>query len=162
MGQFEKSGRWWQLLSLLISFSLHDERMSESKITLKEKFDLFSTKHEPPTLWFFNLFFSIFKLSSTSSFLWRRSVHYRSLRSAASLFRNASLIFVKVVSVRTKKKKKLLAKLSSIVIYRRLNRWCYREWFIEWNSLRYLISKMLEYASNTFMNYLCMIKSITF
>ena len=121
----------------------------------------FSAQNMSPLLYDFSIFFSIFKLSSKSSFLWRRSVHYQSLRSAASLFRNASLIFVKVVSVRTKKKKKLLAKLSSIVIYRRLNRWCYREWFIEWNSLRYLISK-LEYASNTFMNYLCMIKSITF
>ena len=121
----------------------------------------FSAQNMSPLLYDFSIFFSIFKLSSMRSFLWRCSVHYQSLRSAASLFRNASLIFVKVVSVRTKKKKKLLAKLSSIVIYRRLNRWCYREWFIEWNSLRYLISK-LEYASNTFMNYLCMIKSITF
>ena len=160
MGQFEKSGRWWQLLSLLISFSLHE--WAKAKITLKEKFDLFNTKHEPPTLWFFNLFFLFSNFHLCVLFFWRRSVHYRSLRSAASLFRNASLIFVKVVSVRTKKKKKLLAKLSSIVIYKCLNRWCYREWFIEWNSLRYLISKMLEYASNTFMNYLCMIKSITF
>ena len=162
MGQFEKSGRWWQLLSLLISFSLHDERMSESKNHPQGEVWPFQHKTWAPYSMIFQSFFSIFKLSSTSSFLWRRSVHYRSLRSAASLFRNASLIFVKVVSVRTKKKKKLLAKLSSIVIYRRLNRWCYREWFIEWNSLRYLISKMLEYASNTFMNYLCMIKSITF
>ena len=160
MGQFEKSGRWWQLLSLLISFSLHE--WAKAKITLKEKFDLFNTKHEP-LLYDFSIFFFLFSnFHLRVLFFWRRSVHYQSLRSAASLFRNASLIFVKVVSVRTKKKKKLLAKLSSIVIYRRLNRWCYREWFIEWNSLRYLISKMLEYASNTFMNYLCMIKSITF
>ena len=122
----------------------------------------FSTQNMSPYSMIFQSFFLFSNFHLRVLFFWRRSVHYQSLRSAASLFRNASLIFVKVVSVRTKKKKKLLAKLSSIVIYRRLNRWCYREWFIEWNSLRYLISKMLEYASNTFMNYLCMIKSITF
>ena len=148
------------MAALISTYFIFTSRIAKAKITLKEKFDLFNTKHEP-LLYDFSIFFSIYKLSSTSSFLWRGSVHYQSLRSAASLFRNASLIFVKVVSVRTKKKKKLLAKLSSIVIYKRLNRWCYKEWFIVWNSLWYLISK-LEYASNTFMNYLCMIKSITF
>ena len=98
------------LLSLLISFLLHDEYKRKQKSPSRRSLT-FSAQNMSPlttTLWFFNLFFLFSNFHLCVLFFWRSSVHYQSLRSAASLFRNASLIFVKVVSVRTKKKKPLL------------------------------------------------------